>query len=38
MLTVNLAPGRYSRDDVMGLIEQINDAVTDGAQLVVNRR
>ena len=38
MLNINLAPGRYSRDDVVGLIEQINGAVADGAQLVVHAR
>jgi hypothetical protein len=38
MLNINLAPGRYSRDEVVGLIEQINGAVSDGAQLVVSAR
>jgi hypothetical protein len=33
MVSINLAPGRYSRDDVVGLIEQINEAVSDGAQI-----
>jgi hypothetical protein len=37
MLTLNLAPGRYSRDEVAGLIGQINEAVQDGVQLVVAR-
>lgn len=31
MISLSLAPGRYSRDDVRGLIEQINEAVSDGA-------
>jgi hypothetical protein len=39
MLTLNLAPGRYSRDEVVGLIEQINEAQSDGVRLItsVNR-
>jgi hypothetical protein len=34
MVNVNLAPGRYSRDDVAGLIEQINEAQKDGVRLI----
>lgn len=37
MLTLNLAPGRYSRDEVVGLINEINGAIQDGAQLVVKQ-
>jgi hypothetical protein len=39
MLTLNLAPGRYTRDEVVGLIEQINEAQADGVRLItsVNR-
>jgi len=36
-LTVNLAPGRYSRDEVVGLMEQIQEAMNDGAQLVIRQ-
>jgi len=38
MMTVNLHGSRFSRDEVLDLIEQINEARADGAQLVVNRR
>jgi hypothetical protein len=37
MMTVNLAPGRYTREEVLGLMEQMNEAMADGAQLVINR-
>lgn len=35
MMTVNLHGQSFGRDQVRGLIEQINDAVSDGAQLIV---
>jgi hypothetical protein len=37
MLTVNLAPGRYSRDEVVGLMAQMQEAMNDGAQLVIRQ-
>jgi hypothetical protein len=35
MMQVNLHGSTFGRDQVRGLIEQINSAVSDGAQLIV---
>jgi hypothetical protein len=35
LVTINLAPGRYSRDEVVALMSQFNDAIADGAVLKV---
>jgi ribosomal protein L12E/L44/L45/RPP1/RPP2 len=37
MFQVNLHGSRFSRDDVVGLIEDMNEAIADGAHLVVRQ-
>jgi TP901 family phage tail tape measure protein len=38
MFQVNLHGSRFSRDDVVGLIEDMNEAIADGAHLVVRQQ